>query len=540
MKKEAAILGWRFALDHRFLLIPVTLRGQSTALDLGRGYFGSLGLDRCQCVRDADCAADIVAGVKAQFGDRATLAERCGQTPLARLRQAAAALLREADPGSITAALAALNPGARPVGMPGEDPQAQALARRLLDPQTADGDACFTTFQTCILHLKPRKTLRTRVWDLFHHIRSLWVHPGAAAYLPHAREQRRPVALRGHYVLAADPDQRPPEPYTLARYLERAWPETLAYKIVLLAQAPESADQVKDEIRAQFLPALQRRHTPLAAQDASIKTDPRTITSRTRLETLTAEVDQLRRLHDANVHRAGDTLKPDGGYLNPGIFWWAFAPAPARCRGLPLEVAQAYQAELDYPGIDRGRGAPHDTVLLLDEIDKAEPDLPNDLLEPLDRRRFDLPDGVRIDGRGHIGAAEGAPTLLTIITTNGERELPPAFIRRCILLDLQPPEEPAAALARLVQIGARHLPPTDEAERRRIEAIARLMLEFRVKAREARLRPPGTAEFLDAIRACHRLRVEVSDQDPVWCRLEQAVLDKGGELRRALGARDPA
>ena len=266
----------------------------------------------------------------------------------------------------------------------------------------------------------------------------------------------------------------------------------------------------------------------------------RTITSRTRLETLTAEVDQLRRLHDANVHRAGDTLKPDGCYLNPGIFWWAFAPATARCRGLPPPEARAHQAELDYPGIDRGRGAPHDTVLLLDEIDKAEPDLPNDLLEPLDRRRFDLPDGVRIDGRGHIGAAEGAPTLLTIITTNGERELPPAFIRRCILLDLQPPEEPAAALARLVRIGSRHLPPADEAEHRRIEAIAQLILEFRVKAREARLRPPGTAEFLDAIRACHRLRIEVSDQDPVWCRLEQAVLDKGGELRRALGARDPA
>jgi MoxR-like ATPase len=40
-------------------------------------------------------------------------------------------------------------------------------------------------------------------------------------------------------------------------------------------------------------------------------------------------------------------------------------------------------------------------VLLIDEIDKAEPNRPNDLLEPLDRRRFDLPDGFsahRADG----------------------------------------------------------------------------------------------------------------------------------------------
>jgi MoxR-like ATPase len=269
------------------------------------------------------------------------------------------------------------------------------------------------------------------------------------------------------------------------------------------------------------------------------------ITSHTRLETLTADVDQLRRLHDANVQRQGEALKPDGCYLNPGIFWWAFDPDSARHRGLGVDLARTYAAELDYPGIDRGRGS---TVLLLDEIDKAEPDLPNDLLEPLDRRRFSLPDGIA--GARQIAAPADA-ILLTIITTNGERELPPAFIRRCVLLHLNPPELPedaspeareqadARARERLVQIGCQHLPPKDDAERARIEAIARLMHDLRTKAAEDRLRRPGTAEFLDAIRACDKLGVQVSPEDPVWRQLEQAVLDKGGRLRRALGTPDP-
>ncbi len=66
-----------------------------------------------------------------------------------------------------------------------------------------------------------------------------------------------------------------------------------------------------------------------------------TMTSRTRLETLTAEVDQLRRLNDAQARGPGDVLRPDGCYLNPGIFWWAFDPKGARRRGLPPEVAKA-------------------------------------------------------------------------------------------------------------------------------------------------------------------------------------------------------
>jgi MoxR-like ATPase len=124
----------------------------------------------------------------------------------------------------------------------------------------------------------------------------------------------------------------------------------------------------------------------------------RTITSRTRLETLTAEVDQVRRLNDAQTHRDGAALRPDGWYLNPGIFWWAFDAESAARRGLVLTDEETPGARLAFP--DPRQSAQPDpcrgVVLLIDEIDKAEPDLPNDLLEPLDRRRFDLPDGFGI------------------------------------------------------------------------------------------------------------------------------------------------
>jgi MoxR-like ATPase len=244
----------------------------------------------------------------------------------------------------------------------------------------------------------------------------------------------------------------------------------------------------------------------------------KTMTSRTRLESLTVEVDQLRRLHDAQARGENAELKPDAYYLNPGLFWWAFRPETARLRGLSAADAGKHGVGLPYPGAERGAGKAHHAVLLIDEIDKAEPDLPNDLLEPLDRRRFDLPEGFRVDGTARIGASDDI-RLLTVITTNGERELPQAFLRRCVLLDLPDPDP-----GKLVKIGLKHFPKGDKG---RIEKIAYKLEGFRAKADELRRRPPGTAEFLDAVRACEDLDIEVSDvESSVWSKIENAVLVK--------------
>ncbi len=245
-----------------------------------------------------------------------------------------------------------------------------------------------------------------------------------------------------------------------------------------------------------------------------------TITSRTRLEDLTVDVDHLRRLHDAQRAQAeGEqtTLAPDQAYYQPGIFWWAFDRESASRRGLSSQDAFGYeQSKLDFPGTPRARpGPPQGTVLLIDEIDKAEPDLPNDLLEPLDRRSFHLPGGKPVSARDDH-------ELLTVITTNRERELPQAFLRRCVSLLL---DEPNAE--RLVEIALRHIP---DANRPRVETLADTIVAFRNKARESGRRPPGTSEFLDAVRACEKLQIQVDAESVLWQQVERAVLLKPGEL----------
>ncbi|MCP4983209.1 MAG: hypothetical protein GY935_22250, partial [Gammaproteobacteria bacterium] len=193
------------------------------------------------------------------------------------------------------------------------------------------------------------------------------------------------------------------------------------------------------------------------------------MTSRTRLEELTVENDHLRRLHDA---QGKSKLKPDEAYHNPGIFWWAFNPDSASSRGLNKATAKSHMVSLDFPGIRRKeQGQVNHVVLLIDEIDKAEPDLPNDLLEPLDWRSFGMPNGEKIEA--HTGLK-----ILTIITTNGERELPQAFLRRCVALTLDEPGK-----SELIEIAAEHYP---QANVSRVAAIAKKILLFREQAENQR------------------------------------------------------
>lgn len=73
------------------------------------------------------------------------------------------------------------------------------------------------------------------------------------------------------------------------------------------------------------------------------------------------------------------------------------------------------------------------SILLIDEIDKADIDFPNDLLLELDEGRFKIPDAET----GEIIEAKHPPVIF--ITSNDERELPEAFLRRCIFLYTQFP-----------------------------------------------------------------------------------------------------
>jgi MoxR-like ATPase len=94
-------------------------------------------------------------------------------------------------------------------------------------------------------------------------------------------------------------------------------------------------------------------------------------------------------------------------------------------------------------------------LLLIDELDKSDVDLPNDLLHVLEEGEFSIPELARLpesqaqvpvftEGSRervtlHRGVVRCAEFPFVVITSNGEREFPPAFLRRCVRLDLPDP-----------------------------------------------------------------------------------------------------
>jgi MoxR-like ATPase len=134
------------------------------------------------------------------------------------------------------------------------------------------------------------------------------------------------------------------------------------------------------------------------------------------------------------------------------------------------------------------------SILLIDEIDKADIDFPNDLLLELDERRFKIPDSET----GEVISARYPP--LIFITSNDERELPEAFLRRCLFFYIKFPDEPT-----LVRIIDAHLPGMVATYRGFVnKAIARF-----VELRKEIQNDPGdnkrvsTSELLDWLRTYH-------------------------------------
>lgn len=108
-------------------------------------------------------------------------------------------------------------------------------------------------------------------------------------------------------------------------------------------------------------------------------------------------------------------------------------------------------------------------ILLIDEIDKSDIDLPNDLLNIFEEGAFEIPELVRLpDGPSYdeisVGTAyEDGSTMrirrgrvqcaafpFVVLTSNGEREFPPAFLRRCLRLDIKMSD--VGKLAQIVQL----------------------------------------------------------------------------------------
>ncbi|MDT4328925.1 MoxR family ATPase [Methylomonas sp. MV1] len=175
------------------------------------------------------------------------------------------------------------------------------------------------------------------------------------------------------------------------------------------------------------------------------------ITTQSTLRDGLYRYDAIARLQDTSLNKDGNQLPPPiGDYLRLGPLGTAFA-----ANSIPR-------------------------VLLIDEIDKSDIDLPNDLLHIFEEGEFEIPelarlpksqatvkilpydapidadverDGFAID-RGRVCCTHFP---LVVMTSNGERDFPPAFLRRCLQLEMKPPQKD-----KLIRIVKSHLKLSDE------------------------------------------------------------------------------
>jgi MoxR-like ATPase len=173
------------------------------------------------------------------------------------------------------------------------------------------------------------------------------------------------------------------------------------------------------------------------------------IKSTTKAQQGLYEYDAVSRLRDSQL---GDSKVHDiANYIKPGKLWQAFTAGTR-------------------------------PILLIDEIDKADIEFPNDLLHELDQMAFDVYE------TGQTIQAKQRP--IVIITSNNEKELPDAFLRRCFFHYIRFPDK--EALAQIVDV---HLPDL----RRELLSEA-LELFFGLREMSQLKKKPSTSELIDWLK----------------------------------------
>lgn len=187
-------------------------------------------------------------------------------------------------------------------------------------------------------------------------------------------------------------------------------------------------------------------------------------------------------------------------FFRPGVLWWALDWKDA------LDQARRftkYCRPCNAPGepthLSEDSTSPCGPVVLIDEIDKADPAVPNGLLESLGS------DGFRSSQLDRtVRVPEGGKRPLIILTTNEERELPAAFLRRCLVITVQFPDGIEAARKFLINDRARVWYDQQQISDRICEKVAERVLQEResvIRQRTAGVAKPGASEFLDLIHA---------------------------------------
>lgn len=195
--------------------------------------------------------------------------------------------------------------------------------------------------------------------------------------------------------------------------------------------------------------------------------------------------DSLAHFHDAQF-RKGEGVDIEH-YITPEALGSAILLA------LPSAEADPF-----LPPHLKGKG-PVRSVVLIDEIDKAPRDLPNDVLNELESMSFT----VRETGRTFHAPPRYRPFI--IMTSNAEKNLPEPLLRRCVFYYIKFPDDPA----RLAAIVRSRLGEDGEMPEGMLDNALRHFIEIR---RNERLRkPPATAELLAWLRILGLRRIDAGD-----------------------------
>lgn len=180
------------------------------------------------------------------------------------------------------------------------------------------------------------------------------------------------------------------------------------------------------------------------------------------------------------------------------------------------------------------RHQPCCSVVLIDEIDKAPRDFPNDLLNELEDFSFRIPELVDGDGRSRIGLDpfQAKPELrpVLVITSNSEKDLPDPFLRRCVYYNIPFPL---------------HKKATDKPHHPLMEDIVRrcAQAEQQGMVLEPVLEKDNRAFLLDALALFYQLRNERIRKKPstaeLFAWLYRLRLEFANELRGAKAFPDP-
>lgn len=203
------------------------------------------------------------------------------------------------------------------------------------------------------------------------------------------------------------------------------------------------------------------------------------VNARSTLEDALYRYDAVARLQDAQLKRE----RQMGDYIRLGSVGTAFLPSR-----LPR-------------------------VLLIDEIDKCDINLPNDLLNLFEEGFYEIPELVRCkDENAEVAVRTADPDVsatikggrvvcrefpLVIMTSNGERDFPPAFLRRCLRLKMPDPSQNPVALEHIVEAHLKR--GKDEEHWDQIQTDVAALVEEFVKKGEAETSDIATDQFLNVI-----------------------------------------